>query len=350
MCQDRVATADQPAVLLVPGTTLTPAEFEWNYQPALTQAGIPWCTVEPPGRMMLDIQDSAEYVVHAIREVRRRSGHRVDVVGHSQGGMIGRWALKWWPDTRRKVDDLIGLAPSNHGSAVADGVCAARTCAAAIWQQGRGSAFMRALNADAETFAGVSYTSVYSDLDEVVVPNGPPTPSSALRTGDGARSNVRLQDVCPLSTAEHLTTGTSDPVAWAAARDALDHPGPADVQRIDRAVCARAFMPGVDPTTVLGDLAELGAGVLQGLSGGPQLPAEPSLRCYVTRTCTGSVASPRCVVPKLRGKTRRQARRAIVRAGCSVGRVRGRGGKVVRQRPRAGKTRTSGTRVKIRLK
>ncbi len=34
------------------------------------------------------------------------------MVTHSQGGMIGRWATRFWPDTRQMVDDIVGLAPS----------------------------------------------------------------------------------------------------------------------------------------------------------------------------------------------------------------------------------------------
>jgi len=58
-------------------------------------------------------------------------------------------------------------------------------CAPALWQQRTGSAFDNALNSGAETFAGRSYTHVYTQLDEVVVPNFDETGSSSLHTGAG---------------------------------------------------------------------------------------------------------------------------------------------------------------------
>ncbi|MBA3327483.1 MAG: hypothetical protein H0T43_04185 [Solirubrobacterales bacterium] len=87
---------------------------------------------------MADIQLSAERVVHAIRTMRARAGRLTDVVGHSQGGMIPRWALSFWPYTRPMVDDLIAFAPSNHGTVDAEGFCATRRCPAAFHQQRRG--------------------------------------------------------------------------------------------------------------------------------------------------------------------------------------------------------------------
>jgi pimeloyl-ACP methyl ester carboxylesterase len=347
-CSPAVRGATRAPVLLVPGTTLTPEEFTWNYEPALAAAGIPWCAVEPPGAMMADIQFSAEYVVHAIRAMRRMSGRPVAIIGHSQGGMIGRWALKYWPDLRRKVDDLVGLAPSNHGTSIAAGICVTG-CAAAIHQQRADSAFLAALNAGPETFAGISYTNAYSAYDEVVVPNNGSSPSSALTTGDGDISNVSLQDVCPLDVAEHLATGTYDAVAAALAFDAIAHAGPAEPARLDAAVCTAPFMPGVDPLTFPADFGAVGQQVAKGLADAPQIPAEPPLRCYVTDACPATVPA-RCVVPALTGKRVRRARVVLRRAGCRLGRVRGRRGRVVRQAPRAGAQRKAGTRVKIRVR
>jgi subtilisin family serine protease len=56
----------------------------------------------------------------------------------------------------------------------------------------------------------------------------------------------------------------------------------------------------------------------------------------------------RCVVPKLRGKTVSQARRALARAYCSLGQVQGVGkGRITKQSPRAGKRVATGTRVRV---
>jgi len=271
-------------VLLVPGTTLEPGvNFSWNYAKVFTEQGRAWCAVRLPAFATGDIQVAAEYVTHAIRTLHRRAGQKISVIGHSQGGMVPRWSLKFWPDTRAMVDDLVGLAPSNHGTILAPVVCAA-TCQPAIWQQAPRSAFLTTLNAGGETLDGISYTQVWSATDEVVVPNVPGVPgvppSSRLTTGRGAISNIPVQSVCPVSVAEHLSVGTSDPVGYAAVVDALGHRGPAEAARLDRAVCTQGIFPGIDPVTFPLRAAELGTTAATSLALQPRTQAEPRLRAY----------------------------------------------------------------------
>lgn len=285
-CPTDLSGATRDPVLLIHGTVLEPdANFDWNWQPALDADGVPWCTVALRDNGMGDLQDSAEFVVHAIRTMAAEAGRPVDIVGYSQGGMIGRWALKWWPDTRDLVDDLVGLASSNHGAVPADVLCAL-PCAVAVRQQTTTSAFITALNEGGETFAGIDYTVVYSRYDEVAAPNlDEATGVSPLRSGDGAITNVQTQQLCPLSLAEHIALGTYDPVAYAVARDALDHDGPADVGRFDPATCLEPFMPGVAPLTFATDLAAFTAVIAETLATSPLVTDEPPLRCYVTDSC-----------------------------------------------------------------
>jgi triacylglycerol esterase/lipase EstA (alpha/beta hydrolase family) len=283
---DLGAAGKHEPVLLVHGTAVDRTEFEWNWMPALTHDGIPWCAVDLIDNAMVDIQASAERVVHAIRAMHDASGRRIDIVGHSQGGMIPRWALRFWPDTRSMVDDLVGIAASNHGTIVADAVCQL-SCGAAESQQRSGSAFLRALNEGAETWAGISYTSIYTWTDEIVVPNVDASGSTSLHTGRGEITNVAVQDVCPVHVADHLTLGTSDPVAYALARDALDHRGPANPRRVDGSVCLRVVMPHTDLAASGAGLFAGGALIAQSLAAAPPVSAEPPLRCYVTRSCRG---------------------------------------------------------------
>ena len=292
-CPQSLAGAARVPVLLIPGTNLEPrANFDWNYEPALTAAGIPWCAVELPGYAMGDIQVSAEYVVAALRRMHTESGRRVSIVGYSQGGMIGRWALRWWPDTRAIVEDLVGNAPSNHGTLTARPGCASQ-CAPAYWQQRDDAKFIAALNDGPETFAGIDYTVNFTRNDEVVTPNADAqTGSSALRTGEGRIRNTALQEVCPNDTAEHLIIGSYDPVAWALALDALTNDGPADPARIDPAVCAQQFMPGVDPAAFPANWGRYLAAIVEGARRAEQATEEPPLRCYVTGECGAAPASP----------------------------------------------------------
>jgi hypothetical protein len=285
-CSGNLAAGARAPVLLVPGTAYSPkSDFSWNWQPALTKLGIPWCVVALPGNGMGDIQTAAEYVVNAIRTMHARADRRISIIGHSQGGMVPRWAFRFWPDTRAMVDDEIGLSPSNHGTLAAGPVCLPG-CAPSFWQQRHNAEFIKALNSYQETFAGISYSVIYTRIDEIVVPNLTDQGSSALHTGDGQIRNVAIQQVCPLDVNEHLAVGTYDPVAYALAIDALSHPGPTDPARLaGTGVCAKLLMPGVNPLTFPTDLAASLADVAIAVATYPHVPEEPPLRCYVTASC-----------------------------------------------------------------
>lgn len=314
-CTGSLERAGRDPVLLLGGTTITTAEFSWNYVRALSAAGIPFCTSDEPGTLdqnLDDIQLRGEYVVYALREMARRSGRKVAVFGHSQGGMVARWALRFWPDTRKLVSDVVGAAPSNHGTVDAVGLCAVG-CAAGIWQQREGSAFYAALNSRQETFAGIDYTAIGSRNDEVVVPH-----TQTQLSGPGNVTNVDVQDLCPADPSEHLLTGTSDPVAYALFRDAIDHPGPADPSRISRGVCDLLVHEGVEPLTFATDFAATSALLARNLATYPHVPAEPAPACYVTdpSTCsadrypaTAAAAKAKAKKAKAKAKKARKARK-----------------------------------------
>jgi triacylglycerol esterase/lipase EstA (alpha/beta hydrolase family) len=247
-----------------------------------------------PQRTLGDIQVAAEYLVQSIRTMHARSGRRIAVMGHSQGGMSMRWALRFWPDTRRMVDDVIGMAGSNHGTTTRTACIEGQTsCPPAVWQQASTAHFIAALNSGAETFRGISYTEIFTHTDEVVQPNSTDaTSSSALHTGSGRITNVSTQDICPTDTYEHLNVGTIDPVAYALVMDALTHDGPAKPSRIDGSVCQSAYQPGVDPSSantyeqVLMSAPGLVAVAtpFANAVGAPEVKSEPKLRCYTLAT------------------------------------------------------------------
>ena len=287
-CQDSVRDAKVEPVLLNPATGVTVEQnFSWNYEKALTQLGIPYCTYDAPSHTLEDIQVSGEYLVHAIRAVHALAGRKIAVMGHSQGGMSMRWALRFWPDTRTMVDDVIGFSGSNHGTTVSGGDCAQDGCPPAVWQQGAKARFIAALNSRAETFPGISYTEVFTHTDEVVQPNSGDAASAALHGGGGRVTNVAAQDVCPADVMEHLMIGTIDPTAYALAVDALTHDGPANPGRVGAASCTQALMPGVDPLSLDNELQVLAGapGLLAVMTpvnvvGVRSLKQEPELACY----------------------------------------------------------------------
>lgn len=310
LCSAGVDGAARTPVLLLQGTGATAKDnWSWTYQPALDKLGVPWCALDLPEQASADIQQAGEYVVHALWNMSARAKRKVSIIGHSQGGMVGRWALRWWPATRGLVDDLIGFAPSNHGTTEA--TCSTESpCSPAGWQQRDESDFIRALNSRQETFAPISYTSIYTRTDETVKPNqDAETGSSSLRTGDGLRTNVATQDICPAATYEHLLIGLIDPVAYALAVDALTHPGPADPARINRGVCAQAFHPGINPVTAPVDGAAAAASFASYEA--RTVPAEPRLACYTTASCgpAGSGVGTTGIVPARLIKPYCQSRR-----------------------------------------
>lgn len=277
-CHPATGPGAHPPLLLVHGTSLDAASnFSWNYLPALTARGWPVCTVDLPALGQDDIQVAAEHVVYAIRETARLGGP-IQIVGYSQGGMVPRWALKFWPDTRDLVGELVALAGSNHGTVLATGACNS-DCPESNWQQALDSNFLTALNADFETLPGIDYTNVYTQMDEIVQPNLDDTGSTSLSGGANV-TNVAVQDVCPGHAADHLAMGSYDPVAWALALDALEHDGPADPLRLDLNVCGEPFMPGVDPASFAQDYAAMAQVLVDANANSKRVSDEPPLLCY----------------------------------------------------------------------
>ena len=156
-----------------------------------------------------DITQSAAQLATFVNQVLAATeAKKVDIVGHSQGGMMPRYYIKFLGGAA-KVHALVGLAPSNHGTTLeglstvaADlpdasqftgAVCAA--CA----QQEAGSSFLTNLNAGGDTVPGVDYTVIESEYDEVVTPY-----SSAFLSGPHV-TNITLQNQCALDFGEHLS-------------------------------------------------------------------------------------------------------------------------------------------------
>ena len=156
----------------------------------------------------------------------QRAGRRISIIGHSQGGMVPRWALRFWPDTRAMVDDQIGFAPSNHGTTgraihLHHQLRAGRSGSSATTpSSSRRSTPTRRPSLGSPTPRCTRHT------DEIVTPNSDDTGSSSLHGGGGQITNVAIQDVCPADSSEHHGVGTQDTRAYDLAVDALDSPGP----------------------------------------------------------------------------------------------------------------------------
>jgi triacylglycerol esterase/lipase EstA (alpha/beta hydrolase family) len=272
------APSGERPVLLVHGTGLTPAQsWDWNYGEVLPKLGYPTCTVALPQSALGDIQVASEYVVYAIDTMAQEWNSQVDVIGHSQGGIEPRWALRWWPGLRTKVDHYIGLASPNHGIYAADACADSGNCWAAVWQMAQGSHFMTALNSLYEAPGPTSYTNIYSLTDDLVQP-ALPDPTAALRAGANV-SNIAVQSVCPGRYVNHGGM-LADAVVFALVMDALGTKGPAKASDVPVTVCAQQFIPGVSPVAAVTGNAEVYTNAAQAFRDQPGVKQEPPLEPY----------------------------------------------------------------------
>ncbi|WP_169847043.1 esterase/lipase family protein [Rhodococcus rhodnii] len=246
-----VPTAEHPTpVVLVHGTWAT-AEATW---PAMTQAlddaGLCVYSFEfgdartgttnmlglPGGA---DIRRSAADFAAFVDDVRARTGsEQVDVVGHSQGGLVARAYLRFeggadpvHPENTA-VRRLVTLGTPHHGTSFGDvqvlgaiaellGAPVVPAAAAVVGpsyiQQMSGSPFLNELNAGGDTEAGVDYTVVASRDDRVA---SPPERGFLAPNPDATVRNVWVQDECPGAYVDHAML-TTDPCTVGIVTDAL---------------------------------------------------------------------------------------------------------------------------------
>ncbi|MDX2547270.1 esterase/lipase family protein [Streptomyces sp. WI04-05B] len=172
------------------------------------------------------IDRSAQQLAVLVDKVLAATGAaETDIVGHSQGGMMPRYYLKFLGGAA-EVHTLVGIAPSNHGTTL-NGLTnllayfpgaadLLSTATPALADQVAGSAFLTKLNAGGDTVPGVHYTVLATRYDEVVTPY-----RSQFLSGSDVH-NVLIQDLCPLDLSEHAAIGVLDRIAFHEVTNALD--------------------------------------------------------------------------------------------------------------------------------
>jgi triacylglycerol esterase/lipase EstA (alpha/beta hydrolase family) len=186
------------------------------------------------------IEESAAELASFVTSVLNITGAtKVDLVGHSQGGMMPRYYIKYLGGAA-EVDKLVGLAPSNNGTTL-DEIATlgallgllepvnqflSGPCEACVEQE-TGSPFLTALNAGGETAPGVTYTVIATSKDEVVTPY-----TSAYLPAAPNVTNILVQNQCVLDNTDH-TEIAYDPIALTDMLNALDpahpHPVPCEI-------------------------------------------------------------------------------------------------------------------------
>ncbi|MEU6735606.1 esterase/lipase family protein [Streptomyces physcomitrii] len=158
------------------------------------------------------VASSGEQMKAFVDKVLKATGaQEVDVVGHSQGGLVANYYLKRLGGAD-KVDVNIGLAPSNHGTTLSGLTTLAEKLhllgfvnglfdfagTQGVKDQIVDSDFQRELFADGDTVPGVRYVVVATTKDWVVTPY-----KNAFLQGAGVE-NITLQDQCPDDPASHI--------------------------------------------------------------------------------------------------------------------------------------------------
>ncbi|OZC56329.1 lipase [Rhodococcus sp. RS1C4] len=230
---DCVPSAEHPnPVILVHGTDAS-VYADWAaLSPALASAG--YCVyglnygASPDGTSFgyTDIRGSAAQLKDFADGVLSATGaEQVDLVGYSQGAAVTRYFTNRLGGAD-VVDKWIGIASPAYGG-TAYGVSpaiqavpsATRLVSSefgpALVQLIEGSTFLQDLNAGGDTVPGVEYTSIATDVDEVIQPY-----TNALLRDPDAR-NIVVQDVCPQNNVAHFTF-TYDPTTIALVLGALD--------------------------------------------------------------------------------------------------------------------------------
>lgn len=156
-----------------------------------------------PGSGLGDIRATAASLDAFADGVRASTGaSRVDLIGHSQGGLVGRYYVKSLGGAS-EVDSLISLGAPHYGTALANvaKLLGLGNCIGIVscQQMAAGSSFLAGLNAGDDTIGNVRYTNIASVFDGIVVPY-----NTAYLNNDGNNTNVRIQSPCWARVVGHV--------------------------------------------------------------------------------------------------------------------------------------------------
>lgn len=177
--------ADQPAanIFYAPLAACLRAD---GYRPYIF--GLPTSGTEGIGRTAQALNAFAD-------QVRAQTGAaRVDLIGHSQGGLVARHYVKYLGGSG-EVDALISLGAPHHGTAIANlaRLFGLGNCIGIVscQQMARGSTYLSNLNAGDDTIGIARHTNIISNNDGIVLPV-----TTGWLADDGNNANVRVQSPC----------------------------------------------------------------------------------------------------------------------------------------------------------
>ena len=207
--QPAAAAITKDPVIIVAGT-FSPGFANELIGARLRNAGFDVTVFQLPTLGTQSIATTAKSLGPVVDQVRARTGAaRVDLVGHSQGGLVARDYVKN-NGGAGKVDKIITLGTPHYGTALAN-LATYVTFGTCLTLQGcldmqQGSTYLKNLNTGSDVISPTKIVSIRTRYDEVVFP------ISNSVVNDGA-TNILLQDKCPLRVVEHLTLITDGTVA-----------------------------------------------------------------------------------------------------------------------------------------
>ena len=228
-------------VVLVPGLTGSMARDWQAAAPLLANHGYCVFAYDFSSEGQEAIEPAAAGLSSFVDRVIAATGSSgVDLVSHSEGGVIARYYLEFLGGAQR-TRRLVQISPLNHGTTLygiatlarENSVTASATAATCppCAEQSAGSSFMQKLNGGGETVPGVAYTVIATRYDEIITPY-----QSQFLSGSDVR-NILLQDQCRLDAVDHLAS-QYDSIALQDVLNALD---PARATRPD----CHPVLPGV---------------------------------------------------------------------------------------------------------
>lgn len=217
-------------VILVHGTFETMDQNWAVLSPRLKEKGYCVFALNYGNRGLGRIGESARELDRFVDRVLAYTGARkVSLVGHSQGGMMPRYWIKYLGG-ESKVEDLVGLAPSNYGTELGRGdfqnALGISSPCPACEQQQADSRFIRRLNEGDDTPGPGSFTVIATDDDEIIIPY-----TRCFLKGEERTENITLQDYNGGLVVTHQNI-YNDPIAQRFTFDALANPGPANPARV----------------------------------------------------------------------------------------------------------------------
>ncbi|KAF9121239.1 hypothetical protein BGW39_010672 [Mortierella sp. 14UC] len=214
----KLTPAHPRPLLLVHGTTLTMDSWS-TWAPLLIKEG--YCVFGLTYGKYKDvpflggiapIEDNAQEVANFANDVlKRMNATQLDYIGHSQGGILGRYWIKYL-DGAGKINRMVGVSAIHHGTTLSGITTFASALhilnpsqphfdavAPALYQMIVGSPFMQKLNAGGDTSPGVIHSNIATRFDEIV------TPWETCYQEDLGVTNTLLQNLCLIAFNEHIT-------------------------------------------------------------------------------------------------------------------------------------------------